>query len=163
MTTAAERFTFAHAARLTIGLIGSVKAAALVGRSEETLTAWKHSTNPRWPRIDQALALDLAYIDAGGDGSPFLDTLQALVDRARETEACLIKFAAECAALTKDHAEFVGVAFDVMLPGATQRDRHRCLVEVQEIIVRAGAVVRRIKSLCHRGAGPRSQIAGGVQ
>lgn len=161
MTTHAETFTFAWAARRTIDLIGNAKATALVGKSEETLGAWKHSTNPRWPRIDQALALDLAYIEAGGDGSPFLDSFLAMVSQARETEACQIKFAAECAALSKDQGEFNAAAFNVMLPGATQRDAYRCLVEVQEVMTRAGAIVRRITSICRWGAGPRSQIAGG--
>jgi hypothetical protein len=162
MTTPVDPFTFAWAARCTIDLIGNAKASALVGKSEDTLSAWKHRTNPRWPRIDQALALDLAYAAAGGDGLPFLDSFQALANQARESEACWIKFAADCAALSKDQGEFNAAAFNVMLPGATQRDADRCMVEVQEVMTRAGAIVRRIKSICRWGAGSRSQMSGGI-
>lgn len=163
MTTAAEPFTFAYAARLTIGLIGPAKAAALVGKSEETLTAWKHGTNPRWPRIDQALALDLAYIQAGGDGSPFLDSFQALVDQTHGIEACLEKLSAASAALAKDYGECAAATFEVMLPNASLCAKKRALVEVLEVMARLGVLKRLIKSFCLLGAGSRSQIAGGSQ
>lgn len=163
MTTPAEHYSFAWAARRTIDLIGNDKASALVGKSEETLGAWKHSTNPRWPRIDQALALDMAYAAAGGDGLPFFESFQAQACRAERSEACEIMLMADFAALSQDQGELVAAGFDVMRPGAQQRNFKRCWVEVNEVMSRARTLASRLKSLCIRDAGSWVQIAGGSQ
>lgn len=163
MTKAVLPFTFTDAAKRTIARIGEAEAARLLGNSVSTLEAWRNSDNPRWPRIDQALALDLAYAAAGGDGSPFLDAFQVAVSVASiERDACRTALATTIATLAKDSGELLAASIAVIHPDATQREIDRALVEAQDVVTGADSVVRQLKSFCRRGAGSRSQKTGGI-
>lgn len=162
MTKTVLPFTFTDAAKRTIARIGEAEAAQLVGKSVATLEAWRLDDNPRWPRIDQALALDLAYAAAGGDGSPFLDAFQVAVSVASiERDACRTALATTIATLAKDSGELLAASIAVIHPDATQREVDRALVEAQDVVTGADSVVRQLKSFSRRGAGSRPEKAGG--
>ena len=163
MTKAALPFTFTDAAKRTIARIGEAEAACLLGLiGRSTLDKWRNQDDPRAPRIDQALALDLAYAAAGGDGSPFLDAFQVAVSVASiERDACRTALATTIATLAKDSGELLAASIAVIHPDATQREVDRALVEAQDVVTGADSVVRQLKSFSRRGAGSRPEKAGG--
>jgi hypothetical protein len=163
MTKATLPFTFTDAAKRTIARIADAELERLFGRSwRSTADAWRNADNPRWPRVDQALALDLAYAAAGGDGSPFLDAFQVAVSVASiERDACRTALATTIATLAKDSGELLAASIAVIHPDATQREVDRALVEAQDVVTGADSVVRQLKSFSRRGAGSRPEKAGG--
>jgi len=165
MTKATLPFTFADAVKRTTARIDDKELERLFGRNwSSTVQAWRNDSNPRWPRVDQALALDLAYAAAGGAGSPFLDAFQVAVRAAGDArEACRNALTATIATFAKDSGELLAASIAVIHPDATQREVDRALVEAQDVVTCADMFVRELKSFCRRDAGSRSQEAGGSQ
>lgn len=164
MTKAALPFTFTDAAKRTIARIGEAEAACLLGLiGRSTLDKWRNQDDPRAPRIDQALALDLAYAAAGGDGSPFLDAFQVAVSVASvERAACRTALTTTMATFAKDSGELLAASIAVIHPDATQREIDRALVEAQDVVTVADSFVRQLVNLSQHGAGPCARNTGGI-
>lgn len=165
MTKATLPFTFADAAKRTIARIANADLERLLGRNWRSLKlAWQDRDNPRIPRIDQALALDIAYAAAGGDGSPFLDAFQVAVSVASvERAACRTALTTTIATFAKDSGELLAASIAVIHPDATQREIDRALVEAQDVVTVADLFVRQLVDLSQHGAGPCAKKTGGIQ
>lgn len=72
MTKRRSALTFERALSSVAGSIGWAAAAAIVGRSENTVRNWSDEDSAAGIRLDAALRLDVAFHQAGGEGWPFL-------------------------------------------------------------------------------------------
>jgi hypothetical protein len=163
MTKPSAPFTFADAAKRAIAGIADADLARLLGPRWNSLKmAWQDVDNPRLPRIDQALALDLAYAAAGGNGLPFFDAFEIAVSRLDKRAACIVTFARLAGILAKEYGDLVAATHGAMLPNASPRDKHRALVEVQDVIVAAAGLASQLLSQCEPDAGSWAQITGGI-
>jgi hypothetical protein len=164
MTKATVPYSFAAAARRTIEGIGWDKAVQMIGpKSRATLQAWCDGDNPRLPRIDQALALEVAYSAAGGDGYPFLDAFQiALTAACDGREACHTRITAKVANIAKDSGELIAAAIPVTRTDANPREIRRALVEAEDLGSGVDGLVYELKMLLRRDAGSVAMIAGGA-
>jgi hypothetical protein len=162
MTKLRVPHTWAEAATRVAGELGYAEAGLVVGRSERTIYEWANPDTATRPSLEQMIALDAAYIAAGGEGAPFLAahahqldlTSAALTaDRSALVEAVQTT-AREC-------GEAIDAALTVSAPNASPIETHRALVQANEAHQATGALVQRLTSFLPAGAGPSAGKALG--
>ena len=67
--------------------LGEEKCAEIVDRSSSLIRKWADPDHPSRPNLPQALALDIAYIEAGYGDPPILALYQQRLARALEGDA----------------------------------------------------------------------------
>ena len=85
MTKVREHLTFEHAVTVVAALIGYDKAAEACGKTERAVRFWSDPDNDRCPCIGDALALDLAYLNAGGSEPPMMKVYMRCLEEAGHT------------------------------------------------------------------------------
>jgi len=155
MTQLRPPCTFADAMTRVAGTIGWRPAATIVRRTERSLRYWSQPNSRTSPTLDQALALDEAYQEAGGEGAPFADAyafqLGAMVERR---EACRRQLAAELADAAREAGEAQADSIIVMASNASPLAIMRALSSVEEARRALSRVAARINSFLPIGAGP---------
>lgn len=120
----------------------------LVDRSDRTVRDWSDPGRPTCPTLDQAIVLDLAYRDAGGEGMPLLEYFHRRVQLAEPgpsvTNAQLV-LAAGIAA--KEAGEAVNAMILAAQPGATSHDRARAKTELHDAGACFTAALGKIDSI----------------
>lgn len=109
--------------------------ADVTSRSESLVRAWGDPNRREKIPLDCAIALDLAYRAAGGEGAPLFEAYGNLLDEAGmfrfANEITLGRLAAQSIVESAQaHAALVSVA----QPGATDRGRAEARREVEEAI-----------------------------
>lgn len=79
MTKIREPRSFEAAITRVIGQIGDEAAAAAVKRSAAHVRRWSDPDDANLPNIDQALALDSAFVEAGAGDPPLLSAYLAML------------------------------------------------------------------------------------
>lgn len=119
--------------------------AAVVDRRERTVRNWGDPDTPESIPLECAIALDLAYIDAGGVGAPIHETYALQLDLQLQTR---YGDALQLAALNADFIREAGEAGAAMIqataPGAPERLKRNALRESEEA---ATALSRTIAAL----------------
>ena len=111
------------------------RVAQAVDRSESLVRAWGDPERRETIPLPDAVKLDLAYRDAGGDGSPFFETMAYLLDQAG-----MFRFADEIALgrLAAHVIRECGEASSMLVlsaqPGSNLSDFRDTLVHVDEAI-----------------------------
>jgi len=78
---------FASAVTRIKNALGEAKCAAVVGRSPSLIRKWADPDHPSRPNLLQALALDVAYVEAGQGDPPVLSLYQQRLARAVALES----------------------------------------------------------------------------
>ena len=162
MTQLRAPSTFAAAMTRVAGVLEYAVAAKLVGRRVRTLQYWSQPNCRTTPTIAQALLLDEAYAEAGGEGAPFAEAyavqLGLVVERR---EACRRQLAAELADAARESGEAQADAIHVLACNtASDHVITRALVSVEEARAALSRVAARISSFLQVGAGPASGSTG---
>ncbi len=161
MTHVRAPLTFAGAMTIIAGHIGYEAAAKISGRAERTIYSWAHPTTRTVPPIDQALAFDAAYREAGGDGAPFLDAyafqLGVVIERQ---DACARALVAEAGTASRETGEAIAAALSLTDSRASPLDAHRAFAEVTQAAGAIDALQRRVASFLPSGAGPDAGSTG---
>ena len=161
MTHVRAPLTFPGAMTQVAGLIGYPAAAKIAGRAERTIYAWAHPTSKTVPPVDQALAFDAAWREAGGTGAPFLDAfafqLGLVVDRQ---DACARALVAEVGTASREVGEAIAATLSLTHSRASPLDAHRAFAEVSQAADAIDAVQRRVASFLPSGAGPDAGSTG---
>jgi hypothetical protein len=154
--------TWADAATRVAGLLGYAEAGRVVERAERTIYEWANPESDTRPTLEQMLALDAAYITAGGEGAPFLDA------HAHQLELVVSSAAADCRELideagevARECGEAVAAALAVTAGNASPIVVHRALAQASEAGAAIGAVTRRLTSFLPDGAGSPAGKAPG--
>jgi hypothetical protein len=123
MTKARAPSTFADAVTRIAGRVGWTAMAEAVGKTERCVRNWSDPDMHREPCLDDALALDALYLEAGGGEAPIASVYLVLLKRAAQptpdTEALT---GATCRA-AKEVGEAVAALVEATQPGAHQRVR----------------------------------------
>jgi len=140
--------TFPDAMTKIVGLLGvaaTIKAVNGTGRrrySERTIYEWMNPNSGTLPSLRQALALDVAYQLAGGEDAPFRDAYaQQLGIVVERQDACRRALVADSIDFIREASELHAALFSASQPGASPRDHHRAMSEVQQV----DGVLRRIR------------------
>ncbi|MGO1304562.1 MAG: hypothetical protein ACTMKV_07230, partial [Sphingomonas parapaucimobilis] len=95
--------TYPEAITRIAGVIGWDRVRQITGRAERSVRYWSQTNCKTVPPIDQAQALDAAYIAEGGQGAPFFDAYEfRLGQQLQRQEACTRELLAEIAIATKE-------------------------------------------------------------
>lgn len=133
MTKLRAPLTFAAAIHIIADLIGYAECARLTDRADRTVREWSDSDKTPLPTLEQAFALDAAFMDAGGGYAPILESYQRQVDVARsEPVACRELLAHHLGAASREFGDAWAHCLQALQPGATPAMIHRAIVEIEE-------------------------------
>lgn len=123
MTKRRDPLTFERALTKIAGLIGWAAAAKIVRQAERTVRNWSDPDTSASITLDDALALDVAYRVAGGEGAPMFECYALRLDTdtlaARPSADALLK---STAAAAKEHGEAIAAVIAASRPGASAAD-----------------------------------------
>lgn len=155
MTKRRAPLTFSQAITRVAGRIGWQQAARITRRSMRTVRHWSESDKKGTPTLDQALALDRAHLEAGGEYPPILESYARQLDIAlMPSMACRAALANDIAAAAREAADAVAFSIQVTQPGMSEAVVHRAIAETEESSNATTRLISRLKSfLPGNGAG----------
>lgn len=164
MTKPRVPLTVPHAVTKVVGLIGAAAAAEAADRSTRMVYNWMDPDSDDAPTVLQAMALDLAYRAAGGDGAPIFELYAELLgEHYAQLAACQMQLADDLAIASKEFGEAAEATIAVVKPNAGPREIHHAMTQVEEAHSAVGTLLRRLKNFLPFGAGPGAAKAGGAQ
>lgn len=162
MTKVRAPLTFSLAITTVVGLIGWEQAARITRRSKRAVRYWSESDKASMPTLDQAIALDRAFIEAGETFAPILESYARQLDIAlSNTLACRAALADDIAQASLETADAISSSIHAMQHGASPTQIHHAIKETEEA---SGAVIRlltRLKSFLP-GNGAAHGKSGGI-
>lgn len=109
--------------------------AEIVGRQARTVRNWSDPDTPESIPVECAIALDLAYVAAGGQDTPIFDAyahkMKAAADARFADEFALLRHAQIVA---KETGEANSAIIGAAQPSATEADRRAAQKEIDEAI-----------------------------
>jgi hypothetical protein len=160
MTKARAPLSFSLAITTVCGRIGWKTAAAVTGRSIRTVRHWSESDRHGAPTLDQAIALDRAYVEAGGDFAPILASYSLQLDVAMvDPVACRTALAEDLALASRETGDAFGHCIAALQPGASPATIYRAIAETEEADALFPRLLGRLKALLP-GNGVRHEATG---
>lgn len=151
MTKVRAPMTFGLAIKTVVGVLGPDHARQIVGRSKRTLEYWEDTDKPTLPTLDQAIALDTAFIAAGGGFAPILESYERQLNVSlTESFACRSALADDINAVAREMADAIGTSVRVIEPGACPKTIYRAVAEAEEAITALTVMLARLKSFLPR-------------
>lgn len=148
MTKPRVPISFGQAIARIAGVIGWDEAGLLCGRAGRTARLWSETDKTASPTLEQAIALDSAYLAAGGLGAPILECYALKVDvQLADSLACRIALTEDIGTLARESGEAISFALLAARPGSTPKDMHRALGEAEEAVSLHHRIMARIKGL----------------
>lgn len=116
--------------------------ARIVNRHESTVRAWGDELKPDMIPMPTAIALDIAYERAGGEGRPLFETYALQVKVAREMAyAGEIALAHKVCILIREGAQAHEALVLASLPSSSPRDRTHAVRELEDVIREATSAI----------------------
>lgn len=153
MTKARNPSTFADAVTRIAGRIGWSAMADAVGKTERAVRNWSDPDMDRHPSIQDALALDAAYLAAGGGEPPIMAVYQLQLDRAVQAPADSAALARATGNVATEVGQAVAALVQVTLPGASQADRVVAERELTEAIDAMVSAKQQLGAAANTAAG----------
>lgn len=121
--------------RISGQLPGSwTEMAKIVARSESTVRRWGDHDAAEQISLPAAIALDIAYQRAGGEGKPIFETYALQVQVASEQAfASEIELARRICSFIREGAEAHEAMLMASLPAATASDRTKAIRELEDV------------------------------
>ncbi|SLK06535.1 hypothetical protein [Novosphingobium mathurense] len=147
MTKVRDPLTFAAAIKGVLEYIGKREASRVTRRAGRTLDHWSDSTNKGLPALDKAVALDRAYLAAGGGYAPILESYIRQLDVSLvELIACRAALADDVANVSREIGEAISFCIMAAQPGASPAVIQRAIVETEEADALLPRLLGRLKS-----------------
>lgn len=160
MTKLRAPLSFSLAITTAVGLIGWEKAAKITRRSKRAVRYWSESDKASLPTLDQAIALDRAFMAAGGGFAPILESYARQLDISLlDTLACREALADDIAQATQESADAISSSIHVTLPGASPTEIYHAIKETEEASGAMNRLLTRLKSFLP-GNGAAQRITG---
>lgn len=162
MTKARDPLGFAKAVTTVCDLIGWAEAAAIVGRAQTRLRKWSVDNSGEMPNVAQAVALDRAFMEAGGGYAPLAGCYmrQLEVDRAAGAP-CRIELAETVAHASREFGEAFSWLVTATQPGATRADYIRAIDETEDLDALMPRLIGPLTALSHGNGAVLGFIEGG--
>lgn len=152
--------TFSRAITTIAGTIGWQEAARVTRRAVRTVRHWSESDRHGTPTLDQAIALDRAFIQAGGGYAPILQSYARQLDVAMvDPVACRSALADDIALASRETGDAIGHCIAALRPGASTAEIHRAIVETEEADALFPRMIGRLKALLP-GTGAAREATG---
>lgn len=158
MTKVRAPLSFSLAITTAVGVIGWDRAAALTRRAKRTVRHWSESDRKGTPTLDQAFALDRAFMEQGGGFPPILESYARQLDVALANSlGCRIALANDIALASRETGEALAFCIQAIQPNATPAMIHRAIMEAEEAQPLFSRILGHLKSMLPgNGAGQRS-------
>lgn len=148
MTKLRAPLSFSLAITTVAGRIGWREAARISRRAVRTVRHWSESDRHGTPSLDLAIALDRAFIEAGGGYAPILESYARQLDVAMaNTVGCRAALAEDIALASRESGDAIGHCIQALRPGATPAEIHRAIVETEEADAIFPRLIGRLKAL----------------
>lgn len=159
MTKNRAPLSFSLAITTVAGVIGWQTAARITRRSVRTIRHWSESDRHGAPTLDQAIALDRAYVAAGGAMAPILASYMLQMDVAAvDPVACRTALAEDIALLSRETGDAISHCIQALQPGSTPAEIYRAIAETQEADAVIPRLLGRLKALLPgNGAGAEAR------
>lgn len=159
MTKTRAPLTFSLAITTIAGKIGWEEAARITGRKVRTVRYWSESDRHGTPTLEQAIALDRAFIAADGGYAPIAECFARQMDVAMaDAVACRVALSEEIAHASRETGEAIGYCIEALQPGASDAVIHRAIVETEEADNVFPRLIARLKALLPgNGAGAEAR------
>lgn len=160
MTKTRDPLSFSLAIWTICGRIGWEEAGRITNRAERTVQHWSESDNNGTPTLDQAIALDRAFIEAGGGYAPILESYARQLDVALTGNVASRAAMADAIAIaSRETGEAIGFCIQAMQPGASLAMIDRAIAEIEEADDMYPRLIGGLKSLRH-GNGAAQEAMG---
>lgn len=147
MTKVRAPLSFALAITSICGLIGWTEAARITRRAVRSVRHWSDGDRNITPSLAQAIALDRAYIAAGGGFAPILESYARQLNvTLAPALACHAALGDDIAAVSRETADAIGASIQIIQPGASPTAVHRAIAETEEAGVHMTRLLGRLKS-----------------
>jgi len=147
MTKVRAPLSFSLAITTAVGVIGWDQAAKITRRSKRAVRYWSESDQGGLPTLDQAMALDKAFMAAGGGFAPILESYARQLDISLlDTLACRAALADDIAQATQESADAISSSIHVTLPGASPTEIYHAIKETEEASGAMNRLLTRLKS-----------------
>lgn len=147
MTKVRAPLSFSLAITTAVGVIGWDQAAKITRRSKRAVRYWSESDQGGLPTLDQAMALDKAFMAAGGGFAPILESYARQLDISLlDTLACREALADDIAQATQESAGAISSSIHVTLPGSTPTEIYHAIKETEEASGAMNRLLTRLKS-----------------
>ena len=135
---------------------GYEKASDITGRTVRTVRDWGDPDKSMSVPLDCAIALDLAYQEAGGEGHPLHDAYTDKLEEAeRERFACRFTILRRTVTLAQEAGDAQAALARLCLPDSTDADRRAARRELAE----AYEIIRQLLSLLET---PLDEVGAGL-
>lgn len=162
MTKVRAPLTFSLAITTVVGLIGWDQAAKITHRSKRAVRYWSESDKAPAPTLDQAMALDQAFIEAGGGFAPILESYARQLDVAlADTLACRAALADDIAQASLETAGAISSSIHAMQHDASATQIHYAIKETEEASSAVTRLLTRLRSFLP-GNGVAQGLTGGI-
>ncbi|WP_294319672.1 hypothetical protein [uncultured Sphingomonas sp.] len=152
-----------HAVQRIAEFFGGTKAAApILGVKYRRLHDWTYQETASCPSFAQAIALDIAYRAAGGEGAPLFEAYASHLDLSfNELTACHAALAADLAEASREFGDAWAAATALIVPGHSPNAVQHALIELDQAETLFVRLRRRISSFVRPGTVPG--LPGGAQ
>lgn len=155
---------FAAAMKQIADLIDWPACAEIAGKTVRNVQYWGQDSCSATPPIATALALDVAFQKAGGQGAPFRD---AYVFQFREVmtaqDACRRALAEAIAEVTRESGDALAASIEITQSDASPLSTLRASAEVGQLLAAANRLARRLVPFDTAGVLPVARETGGLQ
>lgn len=161
MTKMRAPVSFSLAITTICGRIGWTAAAKVTGRSIRTVRHWSESDRHGTPTLDQALKLDRAFVEAGGDHGPILSSYALQLDIAMvDAVACRAALAEDVALFSREAGDAVSRCIQALAPGASPALIQTAILETEEADALMPRLIGRLKALLPGNGAGREALGG---
>lgn len=155
MTKLRAPLSFSQAIFAVADYIGWPLAASVTDRAERTVRLWSESDKDVLPTLDRAIALDRAFLLAGGGYAPILESYARQLEVSLGAiEGCRIALAEDIALASRESGDAISHCIQALQPGATPAQIYRAIAETEEVDAIFPRLIGRLKALLSgNGAG----------
>ncbi|WP_121120075.1 hypothetical protein [Croceibacterium ferulae] len=156
MTKVRDPYDFPKAIQTIGKLIGWDVAGAMFGVTGRAVEFWGDDDKGTLPTLAQAFALDAAYVAAGGNYAPILESYARQFDaKLVQAVACRLLLARDVAELARESGKAMSECIAALDPNATPAQLKKALTEIEQVDAIIPRIAGRIKALlCGNGAAP---------
>lgn len=155
---------FAAAMKQVADLIDWPACAEIAGKTVRNVQYWGQDSSPATPPIATALAFDVAFQKAGGEGAPFRD---AYVFQFKEVmtgqDACRRALAEAIAEVARESGDALAASIEITQSNASPLSTLRASAEVGQLLAAANRLARRLVPFHTAGVLPVARETGGLQ
>jgi hypothetical protein len=161
MTKVRAPLTFALAVTTIKETIGKAECARATGLSDRTIDHWSDSENATLPNLDYALALDIAFLNAGGGYAPIFESYERQMAVARsEPVACRDELAKLLGTASREFGDAWAHCVQALRPNATPAQIQRAILETEEADALFPLLIGLLKALLAGNGAGREALGG---